>query len=234
MLRRFRPRLTYANVVASIALFVALGGSSYAAVQLSKNDVRSKHIKNGQVKRADLSKHAVTSEKVKDGSLLSKDFKSGQLVAGSPGAQGPKGDTGAPGPKGDTGTVDTSHFYDKAASDSRFLATSATAADANLLDGRDSTRFLQGTNSLETASGTNADTSAKQVTVTCPGNGLALGARMLDWRGTDVTTDSFFTTLDSQSYTRSSWTANFHRTSPGGAPAAGQWTAQVWCLRVQF
>jgi hypothetical protein len=35
MSRVRRPRLSYANVVASLALFVALGGSSYAAIQLS-------------------------------------------------------------------------------------------------------------------------------------------------------------------------------------------------------
>jgi hypothetical protein len=43
-----------AMLVALVALFVALGGSSYAAITLSKNSVRSKHIKNAQVKRADI------------------------------------------------------------------------------------------------------------------------------------------------------------------------------------
>lgn len=106
---RLSSRLSYANVVATIALFVALGGSSYAAVTLSKNSVTSKSIKNGQVKTADLAKNAVTSAKVKDFSLLSRDFRPGVLRAGSPGATGPpgpKGNTGATGlrgPKGDTG-----------------------------------------------------------------------------------------------------------------------------------
>jgi hypothetical protein len=31
-MHRFRPRVTYANVMASIAVFVALGGGAYAAV----------------------------------------------------------------------------------------------------------------------------------------------------------------------------------------------------------
>jgi hypothetical protein len=76
---RLTSRLSYANVVATIALFVALGGSGYAAVTLSKNSVTSKSIKNGQVKTADLAKNAVTSAKIKDFSLLPKDFKSGVL-----------------------------------------------------------------------------------------------------------------------------------------------------------
>jgi hypothetical protein len=85
--------------MATIALFVALGGTSVAAVHLAKNSVTSTAIKNGQVKNRDLANNAVTSSKVKDHSLLGKDFKSGQLP------QGPKGATGAQGPKGNTGNT---------------------------------------------------------------------------------------------------------------------------------
>jgi hypothetical protein len=88
----------YANVTATMALVVALGGSAYAA-----NTIRSSDIKNGQVKRVDLANNAVTSGKVSNGTLLSKDFKSGQIPAGSRGATGA---TGANGPKGDTGPSD--------------------------------------------------------------------------------------------------------------------------------
>ena len=103
MTGKIRQRLSYANVVATLALFVALGGSSYAAVQLKKNSVRSKHIKNGQVKRADLARNAVKSDKVKDASLRAGDFMPGQLPAGSKGATGPAGAVGPQGPQGETG-----------------------------------------------------------------------------------------------------------------------------------
>jgi hypothetical protein len=95
-MRRVRKRLTYANVMSSIAVFVVLGGGAYAATTLPKNSVGSSQIKA----------NAVTSSKVKDGSLLSKDFKPGQLVAGAPGptgSTGSTGPTGPTGPKGDTG-----------------------------------------------------------------------------------------------------------------------------------
>ena len=105
MLGQIKNRLSYANVVASLALFVALGGTSYAAVTLSKNSVRSKHIKNGQVKSADLGKNAVVSAKVKDQSLLARDFRPGQLPAGPPGAPGATGATGATGAVGATGNT---------------------------------------------------------------------------------------------------------------------------------
>jgi hypothetical protein len=88
-----RARLTFANVISVIALFVALGGSSYAAVQLSKGQVKKKH----------LAKNSVVSQKVKDGSLLAQDFKPGELPAGQRGPTGPQGSQGVQGLKGDTG-----------------------------------------------------------------------------------------------------------------------------------
>ena len=60
MLERVSRRLTYANTVATIALFVALGGgSAYAVATIGANDikqnaVRSKHIKSNEVTGADV------------------------------------------------------------------------------------------------------------------------------------------------------------------------------------
>jgi hypothetical protein len=93
-------RLSYANVMATVAVFVALGGSSYAALGLTKDSVRSIHIGKGQVKRPDIARRAIVSSKVADGSLLSKDFKRGQLPAGATGPQGPQGEPGAKGEPG--------------------------------------------------------------------------------------------------------------------------------------
>src|SRR2546421_12842696 len=81
---RFRPRLTYANVVASLALFVALGGTTYAAATIGagdiKNDaVRSRHIKNGQVKNPDLAPNSVGGGKVINNSLTGADVNEGTL-----------------------------------------------------------------------------------------------------------------------------------------------------------
>ena len=75
--------LSYANVVASLALFIALGGGAYAVTKLPKN--------------------SVTSVQVKNGTLLSKDFKKGQLKAGPKGDKGAQGERGLGGPVGPPG-----------------------------------------------------------------------------------------------------------------------------------
>jgi hypothetical protein len=79
---KLRSRLTYANVAATIALFLAVGGGTvYAAFGLSKNDVHSKNIAPRAVKASDLAKNAVTSPKIKDGGVQSADLAAG-VIAG--------------------------------------------------------------------------------------------------------------------------------------------------------
>src|SRR4051812_49691066 len=95
-MRRIRKHVTSAHVIAMLALFVAMGGTGYAALKLPKNSVGSKQIK----------KNAISSSKVKDGSLKNGDFATGQLpagAAGGPGAPGPPGAQGGKGGEGDTG-----------------------------------------------------------------------------------------------------------------------------------
>lgn len=96
-------RLTYANVMSSVAVFIALGGASYAAVTLPKDSVGSAQLRTGAVKAPDIAPGAVTSAKVRNGSLLAADFKPGQLATGAQGPAGQPGLTGPQGPKGDAG-----------------------------------------------------------------------------------------------------------------------------------
>ena len=93
MLARLRSRLTYANVMATIAVFIALGGSSYATLMLERGSIKRKHI----------AANAINSRKVADGKLLAKDFKAGQLPTGAQGErglQGPEGERGLQGVQG--------------------------------------------------------------------------------------------------------------------------------------
>lgn len=108
-----RSRLSYANVVATLALVLALGGGTvYAASKLGKNSVTSKSIKNGAVKGPDIAKNAVTGKKVKDGTIEAGDLAAGVIpqlqadVTGSA-AAGPVGGltTATPSPLPLTGTT---------------------------------------------------------------------------------------------------------------------------------
>ena len=91
-MKRVRTRVTYANVMANIAVFIALGGSSYAALTVS-----GKNVKNSSLTGKDVKNSSLTSSDVKNRTLLSRDFKSGQLPAGAQGAAGAPGAPGAPG-----------------------------------------------------------------------------------------------------------------------------------------
>lgn len=86
--------------MATLAVFIVLGGGAYAAKKLPKNSVGTKQLKKGAVTSAKVKKGAITSAKVKKGSLLASNFKAGQLprgATGSAGATGPTGTTGAAG-----------------------------------------------------------------------------------------------------------------------------------------
>jgi len=94
MIRRLLQRLTYANVIATIALFIALGGTSYAALKLPRNSVGATQIRTG----------AIRSSEVKDRSLQVRDLS---LSAREElqGERGPIGPQGAPGSSGAAGTA---------------------------------------------------------------------------------------------------------------------------------
>ena len=64
-----RRYLTYANVMATIAVFIALGGGTYAATHLGKNSVGAKQLRND----------AVNGAKVQDGSLTGADVNASTL-----------------------------------------------------------------------------------------------------------------------------------------------------------
>lgn len=74
-----RPKLTYANVMATIAVFIALGGASYAALKLPKNSVSAKQLKKNAVTTAKIKKEAVTAAKVKKGTLTGTQINASTL-----------------------------------------------------------------------------------------------------------------------------------------------------------
>jgi hypothetical protein len=101
------------NAVGYVALFTALGGTSYAAVTLSAGSVTTRALANRSVTSAKLARNSVGSANVRTHSLVANDFKAGTLSgllgpagsAGGAGSTGPGGSGGAAGPVGPRGSA---------------------------------------------------------------------------------------------------------------------------------
>src|SRR4051812_5701235 len=96
MLRFVRARLGYANVVATLALFVALGGTALAAVVVSDNSQiapntiyganapagKNDNVVDGSLGTTDLGPASVTNPKLADGAVGAAKLAGGSVVAG--------------------------------------------------------------------------------------------------------------------------------------------------------
>jgi len=85
-MRRVRPRLSYANVVATLALFLALGGSAVWAAnkitskQIGKGAVKTKNLAKNAVKAKQIASNAVTSAKIKKEAVTAAKLHSGSVT----------------------------------------------------------------------------------------------------------------------------------------------------------
>lgn len=69
-----RKHLSYSNVTATVALFVALGGTSYAVIKVDSNDVvnnslRSKDIRDRTIRARDVRRNGLGNGVIKESSL---------------------------------------------------------------------------------------------------------------------------------------------------------------------
>jgi hypothetical protein len=93
-LRRIRPRLTYANIASSLALFIALGGTSYA-LTLPSDSVGARQLRKGSVRSSELQDGGVRSADIHNGSIALRDL-SPSTRSTLRGARGPAGRSGEP------------------------------------------------------------------------------------------------------------------------------------------
>jgi hypothetical protein len=123
-----RRRLTFANVMSSIAVFlVVAGGTAFAATQLAKESVGTKQLKKEAVSLAKINKAAKTSLQGATGE------KGATGPAGPTGAKGEKGEKGAPGDKGAPGERGPSAGFSVAAENGgSFVAGPQTVTTLNL------------------------------------------------------------------------------------------------------
>ncbi len=89
-----RPRRpSAALIVASLALFVALGGVGYAALAIPKGSITSKHLAKNSVRQSEIAKNAVHSSELAAGSVQPSDLAAGAVAVGYAAYLQPHGDT---------------------------------------------------------------------------------------------------------------------------------------------
>jgi hypothetical protein len=230
--------------VGLLALFVALGGTSYAAGVLPRNSVGPQQLKSDSVGLQELRSDSVTSSKVLDGSLLAEDFKLGQLPAAKPGAAGPQGAAGPAGPAGPAGqqgpqgpagpkgsdaTVDLSNYLTKDQGDLRYVPAGGKAPDADKLDGKDSSAYVRDVIRVDIASANDA-TLYKEIAATCPiGRKVISGGAITFWDPGNPATPNQGPRLVSSGVLNNSWYAE--ALAPAGFAQSWQVVVQAFCAR---
>jgi hypothetical protein len=197
--RRYRP--SHAVVVAYLALFVALGGSGYAAVR-----VNGKNIKNRTIAGKKLRKNTLTGKEIKESRL-------GKVPATR------DADRAA--------VADTSHTLEGLHA-SAFLAAGAKAANADKLDGLDSASFFDrcraGTMRF---AGACFETDVRAVTSNLNGAGLTCaleGARLPTFPELTAFATQTGTLLGAASGLNGQWewTSEVQGTAPAGETVANR------------
>ncbi|HEV7615273.1 MAG TPA: hypothetical protein VGO36_03485 [Solirubrobacterales bacterium] len=142
-MQKWRPRLSYANVIATLALFIALGGGAYAASQLPKNSVGAKQLKKNSVTAAKIKKGAIEAAKISG-------ILSGAQIDASTLGTVPKANEAAK--AANAGHAETAASASKAghADSATSAGTAATATDADALGGKPASAFAAA-NTVRTA-----------------------------------------------------------------------------------
>jgi len=82
VLSRLRSKLTYANVTATVALFMVVTGIGFAVAAIPKKSVGKKQLKNGAVSAKKIKKNAVTASKIKSSAVGRSEIASGAVNTG--------------------------------------------------------------------------------------------------------------------------------------------------------
>jgi hypothetical protein len=139
------------NAVAYVALFAALGGTSYAAAHLTPGSVRSVDLARGAVTHAKLAPHSVGSLDLIKGSLTAADLKPGALrnalVLGP--RSGPAGRAGVAGPPGRPGHDGNASIVVRARGTAQVTAAHGSSTSVPL----NGTSWSQGANDLNLMTG---------------------------------------------------------------------------------
>jgi hypothetical protein len=183
-----RGRLSYPNVMATVAVFIALGGGAYAvslpdgsvtSKQIARNAVRAKQIAKRAVRKKEVARNAIRSRKIKDGRVKSFDLADAAVTSAK------LGDQAVLTPKLGEGAVTTSKLGDESVTTPKLGDESVTApklgtVDYGLVEDAGSTSSASATDlsppgpQLDLTLGPNAfATVLAQATMTAAGGGTA-------------------------------------------------------------
>lgn len=217
---KLKRHLSVANVLSCVALFVALGGSAFAAVKLNAGQVKAVNIARQAVTNAKIKQQAVTSGKIKNGTVNALDLGAGQVT----------------GEKLATGAVTSKKIAKKAVSP-RTIANEAVTADklANgaIVASKLSTSFyeqLARNVAYESKQSPSSSEPNKSVTANCPSGKEAIGGGVrLEGELAEVSVTGSYPVSSGNS--RTGWEALAHETA-GDPPGNWSITAFVVCAEL--
>ena len=210
-----RSHLSFANLVSLMALFIALGGTTYAAVTLPKNSVGTSQIKKNGVGVSEIKKNGVRASEINRNAVGASEIRSNAVASGDIADS----------------SVGTGDVADS--------SLGANDLQAGLLN------FPSITAQTEVATVALANNSSASYTVTCPAGQQAIGGGgrgdATDSEYTIVTssrpvisTDNTEPRVDGGTFTGWRITVLNPQTPPGGAfpdpPPGGDLLPAVWAF----
>lgn len=219
-MKHLREKLTYANVVSTIALFLVLsGGAALAASQLAKNSVGTKQLKKNAVTAAKIKNGAVTGAKVKDGSLTGADLAAASVAATQLA----------------TNSVDSGKVVDKSLTGGDVgndtltgtnikESTLGKVPEAEKLDGKTKTEFLSSAiykNESAVEAGVDKGEGTFAISEGCNPGDVLLSGGPANIRATSAMLESFSTPGDINS-----WTVRIQKNG-----AEDNWSVVVLCVK---
>jgi hypothetical protein len=208
-MKLIRKKLTYANVMSTIAVFLVLGGgAALAATQLAKNSVGAKQLKKNAVTTAKVKNGAINGAKVADGSLTGTDVADGSIGSND------LADLAVTAGKLAADSVDSGKVKDKSLKGGDVADDSLTGTqinegtlkgvDAATLGGKSSTEFLSNSiykNESAVEAGVDKGEGTFAISEGCNPGDVLLSGGPANIRSTSAMLESFSTPGDINSWT---------------------------------
>jgi hypothetical protein len=167
---RIRARLSFANVTAALALFVALGGTSYAAATLPFDSVGKGQIKPNAVGKSEAAANSIGTSELRNSGVAAPDIKTGAVGPSEVRPNAIDSDELADGGIGAADLSDAAKTAVAAINGVTFRAAAAADGTAPKGNAKTITRTAQGVYSVDLGT----DVSACQPVATVAGTAAAI------------------------------------------------------------